>query len=438
MILVDTALRRRAAEGRPVRVALIGAGFMARGIAFQLERRTVGLQLVGVAARDPERGKAMLAQVTERSVLLAQAPADLERAAKARQIAVCEDALMLCRSDVVDVVVEVTGAIEHGARVSLAAIAAGKHVVLMNAELDATLGPLLARRAAAAGVVLTNADGDQPGVIGNLFRFVAGMGLEPLLAGNVKGLQDPYRTPATQAAFAARWQQQAPVVTSFADGSKISFEQAIVANAFGLSVAQRGMLGPVVEPGTDVQTMPSHYPDWLWEGSCGYVDYVVGAHPAPGVFVIARETDAMQRHYLEYYKMGTGPLYCFHTPYHLCHLEVHATIARAALFCDAALVAASHRVDVVATAKCDLAAGTVLDGIGGFHQYGQCENVSTTIDERLLPLGVAEGCTLLHDVSKDATLTYDDVELPPDRLIDRLRLEQSELPASTASNVAMI
>jgi predicted homoserine dehydrogenase-like protein len=157
------------------------------------------------------------------------------------------------------------------------------------------------------------------------------------------------------------------------------------------------------------------------------VDYVVGASPNPGVFVLGTHDHPVQKHYLNYYKLGEGPLYCFHTPYHLCHFEVHNGIARAAIFGDATISPrAGLRVEVVATAKTDLKAGRTLDGLGGYDTYGQAENAEPSSAQGLLPMGLAEGCTLRRDIERDDVLTYDDVELPADRMIDRLRREQAE------------
>ncbi|HXV98768.1 MAG TPA: SAF domain-containing protein, partial [Anaerolineae bacterium] len=133
-----------------------------------------------------------------------------------------------------------------------------------------------------------------------------------------------------------------------------------------------------------------------------------------------------QKHYLNLYKLGTGPLYCFYTPYHLCHFEVHNTVARAVLFDDATIAPiAGPLVDVVATAKIDLKAGQELDGMGGYMTYGQAENSAVVQAENLLPIGLAEGCRLKRDIPKDQVLTYADVELPAGRLCDRLRAEQN-------------
>ncbi len=427
MIIVDRHLERLATGGKPIRTALIGAGAMSQGVALQLERFVPGISLVGVAARRPQQAVDMLAAISDRKCVVVDTSGSMQRAHDNGHIVISEDALSLCRADFVDVVVEITGSIHHALEVSLAAIDAGKHIILMNAELDSTLGPLLKRRADAAGVVLSNVDGDQPGVTANLYRFVAGMGVEPLLCGNIKGLQDPYRNPTTQKGFAERWKQSPAMVTSFADGTKISFEQAIVANAFDMKVATRGMHGPTVDTSVHVNDVMDHYPDGFLDDGERYVDYVVGAAPAPGVFVIGRHDHPLQQHFFDLYKLGTGPYYCFYTPYHLCHFEVHNTIARAALFGDATLAAdAGLKVDVTATAKTDLKAGTTLDGIGCYMTYGECENATTASKERLLPIGIAGGCTLLRDIPKDSALTYDDVSLPRGRLADKLREEQKQ------------
>lgn len=428
MIIVDTALRRREAEGRPIRVGMIGAGFMGRGLANQIINSVPGMSLVAVANRTLANARRAYIEAGVEPVVVENTD-QIDAAIDAGTPVVLEDAFELIRAENLDAIVDVTGAVEFGARVTVAAIERGLPIITMNAELDGTVGPLLAHRAREKGVVLTGADGDQPGVQGNLIRFVRGIGVTPLVAGNIKGLQDPYRNPTTQKAFAERWGQDPYMVTSFADGTKISFEQAIVANAFGLTVPKRGMNG--WDHTGHIDELTTHYDvDELRELG-GIVDYVVGAKPSPGVFVLGTHDDPKQRHYLELYKLGKGPLYSFYTPYHLCHFEVPNTIARAVDFGDAALTPpAGPRVDVVATAKRDLPAGHTLDGLGGYDTYGQAESTAVTRAEGLLPMGVAEGCVLKRDVAKDQVLTYDDVTLPPGRLIDQLREEQEKLFAA--------
>ena len=426
MLIVDRALAQRAERGEPVRVAMVGAGFMGRGVADQIINATPGMELVAISNRHLDGAVRAYREAGVVEVEVADDAAAVSRLVGRGVPAVTQDALSLCAADGVDVLCDVTGAVEFGAEVTLAAFAAGKHVVTMNAELDGTLGPLLSVLAARAGVVFSGVDGDQPGVQMNLYRFVRGMGFEPLVCGNIKGLQDAYRTPTTQEAFARRWGQDPHMVTSFADGTKVSFEQAVVANATGMTVARRGMRGQ--DHTGHVDELTGTYDIEELRAVGGVVDYVVGAKPGPGIFVLAAAAGASRQHYLELYKLGTGPLYSFYTPYHLCHFEVPASLARAVLFSDPVIASAGPpQVEVVATAKRHLGAGHVVDGLGGYDTYGQAERADVTREQRLLPMGVAEGCRLTRDLPIDAVLTYDDVEVPPGRLIDRLRDEQSAL-----------
>ena len=437
MVIVDKALLERERAGRPIRVGMVGAGFMGRGIALQIATAVPGMHLVAIANRRLGPAADAFAGAGQGVARHVETLAALHAAIAAGQPAVTEDWRLLCASGEIDAILEVTGSIEHAAHVVTAAIDGCKHVILMNAELDGTVGPLLKRRADAAGVAYTNVDGDQPGVTMNLYRFVKGIGVRPVLCGNIKGLQDPYRNPTTQEGFARKWGQKPHMVTSFADGSKISFEQAIIANATGMGVGRRGMFGPTVAAGTPVEKAAKMLPAESFIDGPGIVDYVVGAAPGPGVFVLGTIQHPTQRHYLDLYKLGEGPLYCFYTPYHLCHFEVPNTIARAVLFHDAAIAPAGPPcVDVITTAKIDLKAGDVLDEIGHYMTYGQCENAGVVRDEHLLPLGIAAGCRLRRDVGRDRVLQYGDVELPAGRLIDRLRTEQEAAFADVLAAVA--
>jgi predicted homoserine dehydrogenase-like protein len=424
MIIVDRALQARAKAGNPVKVGMIGAGFMGRGIANQITNSVPGMELVAISNRNVETAKRAYSEAGIEDVKVVSTVKDLEDAIANGQYAVTEDAMLLCQAEGIDALIEVTGAVEFGAHVVMEAIANRKHVIMMNAELDGTVGPILKVYADKAGVILTACDGDQPGVQLNLYRFVKSIGLTPLLCGNIKGLQDPYRNPTTQEAFAKRWGQKPHMVTSFADGSKISFEQAIVANATGMKVAKRGMLGYTFSGHVDEMT--NMYDVEQLQEWGGIVDYVVGAKPGPGVFVFASHDDPKQRHYLNLYKLGEGPLYSFYTPYHLCHFEVPMSVARAVLFQDYVLTPlGGPLVDVVTTAKIDLKAGETLDGIGYYMTYGQCENSHIVKEQNLLPMGLAEGCRLKRDIPKDQVLTNEDVEFPTGRLCDKLRAEQN-------------
>jgi len=425
VFIVDQELEKRAKAGNPVRVGMVGAGFMARGIALQMLRYVPGMELVAISNRNVDQARRAYAEGGEENVVTVTSVAELQDAIAKGRRAITDNPMLLCEAEGIDAIVEVTGAVEFSAHVVMRAIECRKHVAMMNAELDSTLGPILKVYADRAGVIITNTEGDQPGVIMNLYRWVKGLGVKPVLCGNIKGLHDPYRNPTTQEGFAKKWGMKAPMVTSFADGTKISFENAIVANATGMRVAKRGMYGPTVEPGTPIQESVNWYPlEDLIEGP-GIVDYCVGAMPNPGIFVLGTTEDATEQHYLSLYKMGPGPLYCFYWPYHLCHFEVPTTVARAVIFKDAVIAPlGAPCVDVVATAKIDLKAGQTLDGIGYYMTYGLCENADVVQAERLLPMGLAEGCRLKRDIAKDQVLTFDDIEVPSGRLCDKLRAEQ--------------
>jgi predicted homoserine dehydrogenase-like protein len=213
------------------------------------------------------------------------------------------------------------------------------------------------------------------------------------------------------------------MVTSFADGTKISMEMAVVANATGLKAGTRGMYGPRCEHVNDaVNLFPM---DQMLNG--GLVDYILGAEPAPGIFILGYNENPIQKQYMNYYKMGDGPLYVFYTPYHICHFETPLTVARAVLFKDAAATPAAGPVcDVITVAKNELREGETLDGIGGFTCYGMLENSRICQAENLLPMGLSEGCRIRRNIQRDQAITYSDVELPQDRLCDKLRAEQNE------------
>lgn len=422
VIVVDRDLRRRADERRPVRVGMVGAGAMGRAIALQIARSVPGMEVAAISNRTPDTAKQAYLDAGFETATFAETPVAVEQAVTGGLPVVTDDPANVCAAESIDVVLEVTGTVEFGAGVVLDAVAHGKHVVTMNAELQGTLGPLLKAKADEAGVVLTDSDGDQPGVVMNLYRFVEGIGLRPVLIGNLKGLHDPYRNPTTQEGFAKARGLSANMATSFADGTKISFEMAIVANATGARVATRGMHGPPAASVHDAAALFSL--DEMLEHPI--VDYLVGAEPAPGVFVLGYEDHPAQRALLDLYKLGEGPLYTFYRPYHLCHFEVPSTIARAALFGDATIAPIDRpHVEVVASAKRDLRAGESLDGIGWYMTYGLAENAPLAARDVLLPMGLAEGCRLRRNVPKDRVLTYDDVDLPEGRLSDALRAEQS-------------
>lgn len=427
MIIVDKALAAREAAGQPIRVGLVGAGFAGRGFALQLVTQPLGMRLVAIANRTAEFAEQAYRDAWQGDQLtpITQATSQLEldQAITRQQPVITTEAALLTASTQIDVIVEATGETEFGARVVVDAITHGKHIILINAELDATLGPILKAKADAAGVIYAQADGDQPAKLVNLMREVEGLGFQPLLLGNIKSLIDARRTPTTQKAFAVAVFQRPKMITSFADGTKISMEMASLANGVGFRVGQRGMYGPRCQR---VEEAPNLFKlEELLAG--GMVDYILGAEPSFGVFVLGYSEHPLKQRYMKIYKMGDGPLYTFYTPFHLSPLEAPLTVARAVLFQDAALAPlAGLTTEVITVAKQALKKGQVLDGIGGYTCYGTIDNVAVSRSARLLPMGLADGCVLKRDVPVDHPISYDDVELPPGRLADQLRAEQDQ------------
>ncbi len=424
MVIVDTELERRHSEGRPVRVALVGAGYMGRGVALHVVTGMIGMRLVAISNRTIAGAERAYREAGVTSPRFVESVAQLEDAVAAGAYAITDDAMLLCQAEGIDAVILASNDIEFGAAVALEAIRHGKHVILMDAELDSTVGPVLKVYADRAGVVITYTDGDEPGVAMNLYRFVKSIGCRPVLAGNIKGFIDRYRTPETQAAFAAKVHQKPPMITSFADGTKLSMETTILANATGLKVARRGMYGYQCSHVKDILTL---FPaEQLLEQ--GLVDYALGAEPGSGVFVVGYNEHPVLQQYMSFFKMGDGPLYLFYTPFHLPHLQVALTAARAVLFRDPTVTPQGAPVcDVITVAKRDLKAGEVLDGIGGFTCYGTIVNSEECQAGNLLPMALSRGCRLIRAVSRDSALSYADVVLPGGRLVDQLRGEQDAL-----------
>ena len=421
MIIIDKALENRHKEGNPIRVALVGAGFMGRGITLQIEKYVRGMELVAISNRTITKARDAYQEAGVDVINTVKTVAQLEESISTSHRAITDNPDLLCQANGIDAIIEATSDLEFSAHVAIKAIENKKNLVLMNADCDATVGPILKVYADRAEVTISGTDGDQPGSMMNLYRFVKSIGYKPVLIGNMKGLQDFYRTPETQKNFAAIHGLSPQMATSFADGTKISMENTLVANATGFGVGKRGMFGPKCE---HVDEAKNVFPlDRLLEG--GIVDYILGAQPGPGVFVLGYDVNPKRIPYMRYYKLGDGPLYVFYTPYHLASLEVPLTAARGVLFNDAAVSPIGGPVcDVMTLAKRDLKTGEVLDGIGGFTCYGMIENSSTCRSENLLLMGLSEGCRLKREIPKDHAITNEDVEKAEGRLIDKLRAEQ--------------
>jgi len=421
MILVDTALAKRLETSGPIRVALVGGGYMARCIALQIVTAFPGMRLVAVANRTVTKAEKVYEEAGITETRRVNSVQELENAIAAKRFAVTDDAMLVCQAGQVEAVIECTGDIEHGTRVSFESLKHGKHLILLNAEVDGSIGPILKTYADRAGVVYTYTDGDEPGVGMNLYRFVDSMGYKPMMLGQLKGFLNHYRNPETQQEFAAKLGQNPTVLSSFADGSKLALEAAITGNATGFVPGKRGMYGHAVPNVRDLLTKFTM--DDFANG--GLVDFALGAEPHTGAFVICYNDHPLKQKLMGYLKMGAGPLHMFVTPYHLPPWQLPHSVARAVLFHDATIAPrGAPACDTISHAKRDLKAGERLDGMGGFTCYGLVEKYDVCRDADYLPIAISLDCRLKRDIPKDQPLTYADVELPKDRLCDRLRAEQ--------------
>lgn len=418
---LDMVLRDYEAAGRPIRVGMVGAGATGRAIALQLGTPVPGMRLVAIANRTLAHAERAFREANIDGWSRVSSVREAESAIARGMPVLTDDPTVLTACEAIDIILEVTGTVEAGAAVVLDAIAHRKHVVMVNAELDSLIGPILNERAREAGVVLTNTDGDEPGVAMTLLRYLRTLGLKPVAAGNIKGMVDYYRNPDTQRAFAEKNDQDPRKVTSFADATKLSMETTVLANATGFHAGRRGMYGPACK---DVREIAERLPAQAMLET-GLVDYALGAAPHTGAFVVIHEEAPLKQAQLAYYKLGDGPFYVFYTPFHLPHLQIASTIARAVIQHDPTVAPLGEPVcEVVTVAKRDLKAGERLDGIGGFCAYGLIENAAEARAADALPIGLSESCVLRRDKKKDDVVSFADVVLPAGSRAEALWREQ--------------
>ena len=414
-------LQRHAEHHGDIKVAVTGAGRIGRALVQQIDL-TNGLRTAVVVNRTADKGVSALLAAGRKphEIAVTDDTAAASNALRQGHAVVTTVPELLAEIDALDVVVEATGAVEYGARVALAAIEGGKHIVMMNAETDATVGCALHQHAELAGVVYTNSDGDQPGVLKRLVDYVNGIGLSVTAAINCKGFMDRYATPESIRPWSEMQKTSPAMTTAFTDGTKMNIENAVLANATGLRPDRRGMHG--------IETTLAHaLEDCLAVlGRPGVVDYTLGGDFAGGVFVIGTGEDHGERQELmQYLKMGEGPHYLFYRPYHLCHMETPLTIAEAVLDHEPTIAPVGLPVaEVAAIAKRDLVPGDILDGIGGYSVYGEIDSAAGA--RTLLPMGLAHGVTVTRAVSRDEPVPLDAVDLGPETLLHRLRAEQIE------------
>lgn len=415
-------LQKRQDEGRIIQVAVVGAGFMGRGIARQIEI-TPGMRSALIVNRTERRAVEALvaAGIDAANIIVSNDIQELQQTIHQGKWAVTNQLGAIADLPELDVVVEATGAVEFGAEVALCAIRNAKHIVMMNAETDCTVGIRLKQLADKAGVIYTNSDGDQPGVLKRMVNYAQGTGFTIVAAINCKGFMDIHATPDSIRPWAERQGTSLAMTTAFTDGTKMNIENAVLANATGLVPELRGMHGIKTDVSSALEDCLSKF------DSRGLVDYTLGGNFGGGVFVIGHADDpVMVQPYMNYLKMGDGPCYIFFRPYHLCHLETPISIAEAVLDHEATIAPLNQPVaEVITVAKCDLQAGQRLDGIGGYRCYGEIDCVENT--KGLLPIGLSDDVIVTRSIKKDSPIPLNAVNLDEDSLLYRLWQEQTPL-----------
>ncbi len=421
-------LQRLESRNQSIRTAVIGAGFMGRGLIYQL-CHTPGMFPSLLVVRDVNRGvdAYRTCGFNPQDIIVSDNPRVLADAIQRKKPAITPDIDAATSVIPIDVFIEATGHVEYGARCALSAILHRKHFVSLNAETDATVGPILKQKADQAGTVYTNADGDQPGVLMRLIEYCRGCGFEVRCAVNCKGFMNIRATPDSIKEWAIKQNTSPRMTTAFTDGTKMNIELNVVCNAANLLPAKRGMIGVK----TDLKNALKDFQNSGALTDFGTVDYTLAGDFAGGVFVIARaEHPEMVKPYLRYLKMGDGPDYLFYRPYHLCHIETPLSAAEAVIYREPTIAPLGTPIaHTITLAKRDLNTGETLDGIGGFKVYGELEVADKA--NGLLPIGLAENIQLTRAIPQDQPIPLDAVDLDESSLLVKLWREQQRMSTAT-------
>jgi predicted homoserine dehydrogenase-like protein len=437
---LSSLLLERESAGKPVTVGLIGAGKF--GTMFLSQARlTKGLHVVAVADLNVARAKNQLGSANWPAEQYAAS--SLDDAIKARTTHVTADVPAVIAHPGIEVIVEATGIPEAGIVHALKIIEHGKHIVMVNVEADALAGPLLARKAKAAGVVYSLAWGDQPALICEHVDWARTAGFKVVAAGkgtryephyhqsnpdNVWDILDKYLNITDRKSINPK------MFNSFVDGTKSGIEMTAVCNATGLAPQSGGLgfppatrfeLAEVCKPISAGGTLES-------EGVTEVTSSVyrdgrdVPHHIALGTYVVIEgETEYARRCFKEYAMLpdSSGRYAALYRPIHMIGLELGVSVASAALRGEPTGVPTGFRSDVVATAKRDLKKGEMLDGEGGFCVWGKQTPAQRSLDDSLLPLGLAQNIKLTRDVRTGDSLRWSDVEIDPNDTAVRIRRE---------------
>lgn len=428
MIGINNKLQELEENNKNIKVALVGAGLMGKGMVSQMTLvKGITPSLVIDRTLDKAIEAYTCAGISREDITIAKTIEDINVGMERNKFIVCDNIDLVAKGNLIDVVIDATGRPDAGARIALDAIDNRKHIVMLNVEADAVVGPILRKLAKEAGVVYTGTAGDEPGSVKEIYDFAEASGFEILAIGKGKNNPIDYAvTPDSVRERAMKSGLKPSMLAGFIDGTNTMIEMAVMANATGFIPDIRGGHGPKGE----AKDLPSIFS--LKEGGgilnkYKVVDYVRGI--APGVFAIVTSKLPQVHTQMQFLSMGTGPNYILYRPYHLTSLETPITIARAVIYGLPTIEPMGKPVaEVITIAKKDLKAGERLDGIGQYTVYGSIDTYEIAKKENLVPIGlINENAIVKRDIKKGEFITYDMVELDTNTAIYKLRQMQETL-----------
>ena len=423
---MNKKLIQMAKESKSIKVAIVGAGKMGKGLINQMSRIN-GMIPALVINRNGEKAinALMSAGIPRENIVFTNSLEKTNFQLEKGKYVVSEYTDLAAKANEIEAIVDATGVPNVGAKLSLDAIKNKKHIIMLNVEADSAVGPILYKYAKDAGVIYTGTAGDEPGATMELYDFATGLGFDVLAIG--KGKNNPINleaNPNNVYEEAMRKELKPNMLAGFIDGTNTMIEMCCMANATGFVPDIRGGHG-IISNIDDLTKFMMLKEEGGVLNKYGIVDYVMGI--APGVFLIFTTKLKEVHNQLEYLNMGSGPNYVLYRPYHLTSLETPITIYDACVNHKATIAPTEGIVtEVITIAKKDLKAGDILDGIGGYTVYGSLEEYEKAKVENLVPIGLIENAKVLKDIKKGETINYNMVKLDTSTEIYKLRERQNK------------